>query len=448
MKRYTPPRLLVLLLSCLLISCGGGGGGKPVASSDPGGSTAPTPTPTPTPTLPAAGKRVEESDAAVTMTGAWTKSDSSWGWSGGSAVQSNVAGATIAVTFSGTSIRWIGSRGRGMGIAQVSVDAGPISEVDLFGRPTDEVHTEVTTISDLSPGKHTLTVTVTGRQNPQAQGTMVVVDAFDVQPDTTISHWQDTNPDLKYSAGWTKSSIALNFSGTGVSNLPELPVSAQETQTAGANVAVPFRGTAINWIGFRGPDAGIADVQIDGGAQTEVDLYSPSATFQPVVFAATGLTDANLTLTVTATGRKNAASSAARVVVDAFDIITPGRRYEEHDPSITYVGMWTNDNEARVWTEGVTATSNQPGATATFHFTGTSVSWIGCEKGSAGGVADIFVDGVFAKEQRLVQNYPIEGYQMTIFRVDGLTNAAHTLMIQVKNTDGSYVVVDAFDVHP
>jgi len=129
--------------------------------------------------------------------------------------------------------------------------------------------------------------------------------------------------------------------------------------------------------------------------------------------------------------------------------MTPGRRYEEYDRSkITFAGNWTLDNEARVWSEGSTATSNIPGTTASFSFTGTSVSWIGCRKGSAGGTANIFLDGVLVKEVRLAESYPIEGYQMTIFRADGLSNGAHTLMIQVLNTDGSYVVVDAFDVRP
>ena len=52
----------------------------------------------------------------------------------------------------------------------------------------------------------------------------------------------------QYSGAWSKSSVAYPFSGTGVSNVPELPVSAQETQAAGATVTVPFRGTAISWI--------------------------------------------------------------------------------------------------------------------------------------------------------------------------------------------------------
>jgi hypothetical protein len=361
-------------------------------------------------------------------------------------MQSDVAGAKATITFTGTSIRWIGSRGRKMGIASVSVDGGPAREVSLFGRPTDEAHTTVVTISDLSAGTHTLTITVTGRKESQSDGNLIVVDAFDIQPGNTISHWQDTNPGLVYSGGWIKSDIALPFSGTGVSNVPELPVSAHETSASGQTLEVPFTGSGILWIGYRGPDAGTATVQLDGGAPVEVDLYSPTVSYQPVVFSAIGLGDAPHTLKIQATGHKNGASSGTRVVVDAFDVITPGRRYEQYEPSITYVGAWTFDNTARVWTEGVTATSNQPGATATFRFNGTSVSWIGCSKGSAGGTAKVYIDDVFVKQVQLSQNYPTEGYQMTIFRQDGLPNGPHALKIEVVNTDGSYIVVDAFDV--
>src|SRR5258706_15027666 len=121
---------------------------------------------------------------------------------------STAVGATASVTFVGTSIRWIGSRGRGMGIASVSVDGGPGREVDLFVHPADEIHTPIVTINDLSDGRHTLTIQVTGRQNGQAASNVVVVDAFDVQPRTTVSHWQDSNPDLKFSTGWTRPSGA------------------------------------------------------------------------------------------------------------------------------------------------------------------------------------------------------------------------------------------------
>ncbi len=399
--------------------------------------------------LPMDAKRVEENGAAVSFTGGWIRADPTWGWSGGSAMQSTAAGATASITFTGTSIRLIGARGRGHGIAAVYVDGVFMREVNLYAAPTDEIHTPIATIGDLAPGQHTLTITVTGRKDSQALSNVVVVDAFDIQPETTVSHWQDTDPNMEFTGGWTKSPNAFPWSGSGVSNRPELPVTAQETELAGETLTLAFRGTGVGWIAYRGPDAGIAQARIDGGAPTEVDLYSPIATFQPIVFTAVGLADGNHALTITATGRKNAASRSARVVVDAIDVFTPGRRYEEYDPSITYAGLahaWTLGRTSRVWSEGGAATTNVPGSTATFRFTGTSVSWIGCRKGSAGGTADVFIDGALVQQVRLSETYPIEGYQMTVFRADGLAPGPHTLEVKVVNTNGAYVVVDAFDV--
>jgi len=474
MKRY-----LALLLSALVISCGGGGdGGGPAAGPSaagpsgggstpppgggtppPGGGTPPpgggTPPPEETsdPRTPAvAGARIEESNVAVTFDSGWTSANPIYGWSGGAAVQSNVTGATLSFTFTGTSVRWIGMRGRNVGKVAVRVDGGQAKQLDLWSAPLDIIHATIITINDLSDGPHTLTIEV-------VEG-LVVVDAFDVQPSTTQSHWQETDPNAKFTAGWTKASAdfpLLPWSGNGVRNPPELAVTAQETYTANETLTLPFRGTAISWIGYRGPDGGIAQVQIDGGAPVEVDTYYPTVKYQAMVFKATGLADADHTLKITATGTRNGASSATRVVVDAFAVMTPGRRYEETDPSITRSSLppdappddiphW-NSNPGRVWSEGRSATSNRTGATLTFRFTGTSVSWIGCQKSSAGGMAKVYIDGVFMKEIRMTQRYPIEGYQMTVFRQDGLAEGPHTLMIEVTSCDKcSYVVVDAFDV--
>jgi len=379
------------------------------------------------------------------LSGTWTAASTDYGWSGGAAIQSTTAGSTVTISFTGTSIRWLGSRGRAMGIATVSVDGGTPREVDLFARPMDEAHSDIIVINDLSPGTHTLTITVTGRANTQALGNTVVVDAFDIQPTTTISHLQDTDPNAAFSAGWTKSQEGFPWSGSGVSNFPELPVTAQETTNAGATVTLTFRGTAISWVGYTGPDGGIATVQVDGGAATQVDTYTPTAKYQPVVFTASGLSDANHTLTITATGQKNAASSSSRIVVDAFDVINPGRRYEESDPSVSTTGSWDN-RDSRVWSEGHALATPQTGATVTFNFNGTSVSWIGCRKGSASGTGRVTLDGVVQGDIYLGETYPIEGYQMTVWRKDGLAPGPHTLTIEVVNTNGNYVVVDAFDV--
>jgi hypothetical protein len=460
MKHYLA-RVSVLLLASMLVSCGGGGDGDDSTSGgsttvaindgnpgtpggDPGGGGGDDPgggggDPTP----PSAGARVEQSDAAVTLSAGWTASNPRYGWSGGSAVQSTLAGATVSFTFNGTSVRWIGRRSKEGGIALVRVDGGPAREVDLFSRP-NEIRTSVLTIYGLSPGQHTLTIEVTAQQNPAAVSNLVTVDAFEVDPQI-LSHLQETDPDVTLSAGWVHDDSS-NWSGGGVGELPAGPVGGMRfAETAGETATLRFRGTSIAWSGYRGPDAGIARVVLDGVA-SEVDMYSAAQKFQQVVFTATGLEDTNHTLTIEVTGRKNDASTAAKVVVDAFDVTTPGMRFEEGDARIAYSGRWIRSNVNRSWSEGAAHTTETAGASATFSFTGTSVSWISCQKASIG-PARVYLDGVLVAQITNFRRAPIEGYQRTIFRADGLTNGPHTLTIEATTSTG-FVVVDAFDVHP
>jgi hypothetical protein len=422
-----------------------GGDPAPTTGGNPGNASGGGTTP------PSVTARFEESDtAAVSLSGEWTQSNPHAGWSGGAAVQSTVAGSTVSFTFTGTSVRWLGARGRGHGIALVKVDGAHAREVDLFARPNDELRTPAITLYDLGEGPHTLTIEVTGRKNQFATSNVVVVDAFDVQPEI-LSHIQEMDPDVTYSGTWAQADDHFQWSGSGAGNAGDPPVGAKVAETVGANVTLKFRGTSITWIGYRGPDGGIARVTVDG-VESEVDTYSKTFKVQEVVFTKTGLPDTDHTLTIEATGRKNDASTAAKVFVDAFDVTTPGRRFEagdpkNSDPAISFFGSW-NHNVARVWTEGASATSNQTSATATFSFTGTGVSWIGCSKASAGGRAKIYLDDALVEEVSLGRKVGIEGYQRTIYRVDGLTSGQHKLRIEVTSTDRNYVVVDAFDVRP
>src|SRR6476660_3018550 len=255
-----------LLLSGILVSCGGGGGGDSPGASMP--ASTPPGTGGGTGAPPSAALRVEESAvAAVTFSGAWSQSDSRGGWSGGAAVESTQQGAMASFTFTGTSVRWLSSRGRNGGIALVRVDGGEAKEVDLFARPNDEIHTPAITIYGLSAGQHTLTIEVTGRKSDEASSSSpakVVVDAFEVNPQI-VSHVQEADPDATYSGGWTQASNDFNWSGSGAFNAGELPPGAKVTEKAGASVTFKFRGTSVSWSGYSGPDAGIALVSVDGG---------------------------------------------------------------------------------------------------------------------------------------------------------------------------------------
>ena len=402
------------------------------------------------PVQPPVQGRIEETDAFVNLSPGWTQSNLGWfAWSGGAAVQSIVPGAKATLTFTGTSVTWIGTRNGSSGIALVKVDGGPSSEVDLFAR-TEEIHTPVTTVNGLSAGIHTLTIEVTDRKNPESTGNTVVVDAFDV-PAPVVSHLQETDPDVVFTAGWVQADPDIAWSGGGVATFPLPPVGgARVSGTSGAKATLTFRGTAIGWSGHRGPNTGIALVSLDGGVASEVDTYSPTNKIQDIVFAKSGLADASHTLTIEATGRKNDFSTGPQIVVDAFDVTTPGRRYQEEDPAVVYSpDNWIFRNRNRTWSEGTISESPMPGASVTFTFTGTSVSWIGCRKLSTGG-ADVYMDGALVDhvETYLDPTDPSpEAYQTTIFRAD-VSPGMHTLKIVVTGTGSSYTVVDAFDIRP
>ncbi len=388
---------------------------------------------------PAATVRYEETDPSVIQSAGWSQSNPNWfAWSSGTAVESVLPGAQIAFTFKGTSATWIGYRSGRSGIASVSLDGNFVSEVDLFAR-MDEVNIPVFKVSGLAYGTHTLTITATGRQNPEAVSNVVLVDAFDV-PVPVVSHLQDTDPDASYSSGWSTADANIAWSGG----------SATVSDVAGAQVTLPFNGTAIQWRGAAMPDTGVAHVYIDGALAGDVDTYSSNNRIQAVLFAASGLTDGNHNLTISVAGVKNPASAGTRIIVDSFDVTSPGRRIEETEASVSYTGNWVYGNLNRAWSLGTASESMSPGAQATVTFTGTTVSWIGCRKPTTG-IARVYLDGAFVAE---IDTYrATEGLQDTVFKAAGLAPGTHILTVEatgLKNPAASnaWVVVDAFDVRP
>ncbi|HLX81843.1 MAG TPA: Ig-like domain-containing protein [Burkholderiales bacterium] len=404
-------------------------------SSNPVTVTVSNPSPPPPPPQ---SRRYEETDPAVAFSAGWTDDNSSRTWSGGSAAYATTAGAQATFTFSGTSVAWIGARGPQTGIADVYLDGVFLAEVDTYSK-TEEIRVPMFTANDLANTGHALTIQSTGTSNSASSGTFVVVDAFDV-PAQIISRLQETDPAVTYSGGWSQGNTARAWSA-GVAAL---------SATAGAQATFVFTGTAITLIGARGPQTGIARVFLDGALAAEIDTYSPAEQIQAAVFTATGLSSASHTLTVQVTGNMNAASSSALVVVDGFDVVTPGRRYQDTDSSVALDSGWVRGNRDKAYSEGTSAESVIAGSRATFTFNGTGVRWISGE-GPPTGIANVYLDGVFVKQ---VDTYaPTEAPQKTVFAADGLAAGPHTLTIEVtgqKNPASQYIwiLVDAFDVTP
>jgi hypothetical protein len=257
--------------------------------------------------------RVQETDPSIVYTTGW-QLNTTHSWSGGAAMYSATTGARATFTFTGTAVAWIGLRGTIAGIARVFLDGTFVADVDLYA-PVEDVPAVLFTRSGLAPGSHTLTIEVTGTKNPLATHVNVAIDAFDVTSSsspapTTGTRLEQTDPRVAYSAGWIDGNTARAWSGG----------TAALSTTAGAQASLGFTGRSVSWIGFRGPQAGIARVSLDGVFVAEIDMFFATEEVQAVVFTAADLADTSHTLTIEATGRKNAASTDAFVVVDAFEV--------------------------------------------------------------------------------------------------------------------------------
>jgi hypothetical protein len=382
--------------------------------------------------------RFEETDLATVYTVGWVHRVDGRPFSGGTAALSPKTDGRATFSFTGTAVKWIGFRGPQTGIALVFLDGSPVAQIDTYA-PAEETNAVLYSTEGLQHGPHTLWIEVTGLKNPASSDSIVLVDAFDVGPAappptyTSGKRVEETGAAVAYTAGWTHGDTSTAWSGG----------TAATATTAGAQLTFTFTGTSVNWVGFRGPAAGIARVFVDGTFQGEVDLYEPRP-LQAVAFSLSGLAHTTHTMTIAATGLHHPASTGARVVVDAFDTRA---RLEETHPAISYAAYW-EVTVSRAWSDRTAVFTWVAGARATLTFTGPSVRWIGF-RGPIGGIARVFLDGAVTE----VDTYSADEHAQTVvYQATGLSAGSHTLTIEVTGemnllSQQPFIAVDAFDVN-
>jgi hypothetical protein len=95
-------------------------------------------------------------------------------------------GATATIHFNGVSVALHAAHASHHGIAEVRLDNGSPTDVDLYGTDRAE-DVEVWKSAALMPGEHTLRVGVSGRKNAASTGSTVSVDRVVVDPSTCTS---------------------------------------------------------------------------------------------------------------------------------------------------------------------------------------------------------------------------------------------------------------------
>ena len=154
---------------------------------------------------------------------------------------------------------------------------------------------------------HTLSAVARLATGSTVSSSPVTVTVSNGPPGQT--RFEDADTSIRYTAGWTRDSTLRAWSGG----------TAMLSTTAGDRATFTFTGTSVYWIGFRGPQAGIARVYLDGVVVSDIDTYSSFEQVQAMVFQTTGLAAGTHTLTIEVTGSKNPASAGTYIIVDAFD---------------------------------------------------------------------------------------------------------------------------------
>ncbi len=126
-------------------------------------------------TIAQAPPRYQQGTATLDYTGAWATFTAS-GASGGSYLRSSTSGASVTITFEGSYLVWIATKGTTLSKALVSLDGGTAKTVDLAGS-TAAYQQKVWTTGILPWGEHKVTIT---RSPSDAAGKFISVDAIDL----------------------------------------------------------------------------------------------------------------------------------------------------------------------------------------------------------------------------------------------------------------------------
>ncbi len=201
-------------------------------------------------------------------------------------------------------------------------------------------------------------------------------------------------------------------------------------RTASSKLTFSFSGTDVSLIGYRGPTGGYGSVYLDGVLQTSgLSFYRSAAQFKRVLWSKAGLAPGAHTLLLMPRGTKPKAARDTWVFVDAFTV--EGTTYQESDALVVDLFRAVSSSSASGSSYHVmshVSATGRAGATLTFQFKGTGVSWY-ATKGVASGKAAVYVDNI--KKATIDLYRSATAYKQRVWTSATLSNAVHTIRIVV-----------------
>jgi C1A family cysteine protease len=256
-------------------------------------------------TYTVAATRYQQNANGVVYTGTWS-TVSTTSASGSSYARSSSSTATAGFAFNGTGISLVATKGSTMGKANVSIDGGAATVVDLYAATTAYQQT-VFTASGLTAGQHTVKISW---NSTNAAGKYITLDAVDALGTLVpVSRFEQTDSHLVYATTWA-TATGSSYSGSSIA-----------TVNASSSVTIKFSGVSLAVIAAKARSYGRMSISVDGAAAITVDLYSYTTSYKQVVWSSGILTNGTHTVKITRLGTKNSSSTGYTIDLDAVDVI-------------------------------------------------------------------------------------------------------------------------------
>jgi len=254
----------------------------------------------------------ENSNAAVVYGGAGWEQQTNTAASGSNLSANKTAGATAQFAFTGNDVSWIGRQGPDMGKADVYIDGVFDARIDGYGNRGGSVwQTAVYRKTWPVPGAHTLRIVVLGEKTAASTDSVVSIDAFHVR-----SGRQTVLNDA-----------ALGFTGPwnlGTGDLSYVNQDSHYCNVSGCRMSMTFSGTAVQLLGDKDTNHGLALITLDGVPQATIDAYGPGATGgrQPL-WVRSDLANTSHILQVDVSGTHGSLANDSYLTIDGLSYWTP-----------------------------------------------------------------------------------------------------------------------------
>jgi len=399
--------------------------------------------------------RYEEDHPAIRYNGVpYTQTAQSWSrWnaataSDGQYLRSNTANDTIGFDFEGSWLNLGFYADRFSGYAEIFIDGDSQGVVDLYRREDKLISFF---FPDLTPGSHTVTVTVLGSGNPFVTFNRVQFDYVDFGDGTGLDHgaFEEDAGRILRAGSWITENNANASGGSFI-------------RSGGGSAWFYFEGDSFTYQGMAYNLANRTRLYVNGQYLDTVDLYHPNSLTNAITrtFSYEGFGPGPHLLQINAY-RGQATLDAITTpgigpFIDPNPPVTGITRFEEDHPAIRYNSVpftqthfsWSrvdNINSNRA-SDGQYIHSSTTGDTISFDFEG---SWIGVgfATNRFSGQAEIAIDG---NVMAVVDLYTREDDTESFYFSD-LGEGSHTITITVlgtqhPNASNSQIYLDYFDV--